>query len=211
MDTNKNTLYSNMVNAGKALALFAIIAGALVALTFQTTKTQISENERMALLKTLNSLVPTKEYNNDLHADQLSLDVESLNYRKKPITIFRARLNNQPVAAIFSVVAPDGYSGAINLLIAINYDKTLSGIRVVSHKETPGLGDAIDIEKSDWIKIFHLKSLTNPIEKNWRVKKDGGYFDQLTGATITPRAIVKIAKLTLQYFSENREKIFTSS
>ncbi len=208
MAIDKLDLKKNVLSAGKSLAVFAIVASALVGLTFISTKTTIEDNERETLLKSLNALVPVGYYNNDLYKDSIPLDTPALNYRKKPITIYRARLDNNPVAAIFSVTAPDGYNGAINMLIAIRANETLSGVRVVSHKETPGLGDAIEIEKSYWIKSFDDKSLSNPVEKKWRVKKDGGEFDQLTGATITPRAIVKITKKSLLYFMENKDQIF---
>jgi len=210
MATENNSILKNVWNAGKALAVFAMVASGLVALTFLLTEDQIAENERQALLQSLHQLVPQKLHDNDLYTDNVTIDSPTLNYRGKPITIYRARMDNKPVSAIFSVIAPDGYSGAIKLLIAINHDETIAGVRVISHKETPGLGDAIDIQKSDWIKIFDNKSLNNPKLSNWRVKKDGGYFDQLTGATITPRAIVKISKKTLEYFSKNKLNVFES-
>lgn len=204
---NKNILQS-VWKAGKALAIFAMVSSALVAITFALTENRIAENERQALLKNLHALVPKQLHDNDLYTDNLLIDAPSLNYRGKPVTVYRARMDEKPVSVIFSVVAPDGYSGAIKLLVAINYDESIAGVRVVSHKETPGLGDGIDIEKSNWIRIFDSKSLNNPSAKNWRVKKDGGYFDQLTGATITPRAIVKITKKTLEYFSANKTTVF---
>jgi len=204
---NNNTLQS-VKAAGKALAIFALISGALVAITFTLTEDKIAENEREALLKSLHELVPPQLHNNDLYQDTVELDIPSLNYRAKKITVYRARIDSIPTFAIFSVTAPDGYSGAINLLIAVNIDESLAGVRVVSHKETPGLGDAIEIVRSDWIRAFEGKSLNNPSKSRWSVKKDGGDFDQLTGATITPRAIVKITKKTLEYFIDNKTNVF---
>jgi len=208
MATDNLSYKKHIVAAGKSLALFAIVASALVGLTFISTESTIAENEREALLKSLNTLVPVGFYNNDLYEDSTTISSRSLNYRDKPITVYRARLDNNPVAAIFSVTAPDGYSGAIHMLVAIRANETISGVRVVSHKETPGLGDAIEIEKSYWIKSFDDKSLSNPTENKWRVKKDGGEFDQLTGATITPRAIVKMTKKSLLFFIDNKTRIF---
>lgn len=205
--TNNSTIQS-ILKAGKALAIFAMISSGLVALTFFLTKDQIIENERLALLHNLHELVPQNLHDNDLYTDNILINAPTLNYRGKSITVYRARMNNKPISAIFSVIAPDGYSGAIKLLVAINQNETVAGVRVVSHKETPGLGDAIDIQKSDWIKIFDHKSFSNPKQSDWKVKKDGGYFDQLTGATITPRAIVKITKKTLEYFTRNKQTIF---
>lgn len=204
---NNSTLQS-VKAAGKALAVFAIIASALVALTFTLTEDKIAENERVALLKNLHELVPPQLHNNDLYQDTIQLDIPSLNYRNKTVSVYRARIDSIPTFAIFSVTAPDGYNGAINLLIAINIDESLAGVRVVSHRETPGLGDSIEIKRSDWIRAFEGKSLNNPTRNHWAVKKDGGDFDQLTGATITPRAIVKITKKTLEYFISNKNNVF---
>lgn len=209
MDTH--SIKQHMLAAGKALAIFAIVASALVGITYQVTKDQIDANERASLLRSLHVLVPPEQHDNDLYADTIILDAPELNYRKQPITVYRARKNNTPVAAIFNVTAPDGYGGPIKLLIAIDREGTVLGVRVISHKETPGLGDAIDIEKSDWITTFEGRTLSNPKEKQWRVKKDGGVFDQFTGATITPRAIVKSVRKTLNYFTENKTKVFAKS
>ena len=176
--TNNSTLHS-ILKAAKGLAVFAMVSSGLVAVTFFLTEDKIIENERLALLNNLHELVPQQQHDNDLYEDNITINSPTLNYRGKTITVYRARLENKPVSAIFSVTAPDGYSGAIKLLVAINADESIAGVRVVSHKETPGLGDAIDIKKSNWIKVFDNKSLTNPDQSKWRVKKDGGYFDQL--------------------------------
>ncbi len=210
MATNKKNVFQGMQLAGKSLGLFAIISTGIVAVTYVLTKDQIIENERQALLNSLHMLVSEKQHDNDMYTDILTKDIKTLNFRKKPVTIYRARMNNKPTAAIFSVTAPDGYNGAINLLIGINIKDEVTGVRVISHKETPGLGDGIEIEKSNWITKFDGHSLTNPKESRWRVKKDGGDFDQLTGATITPRAIVKMTRKTLQYFSMNHGIVFSS-
>jgi electron transport complex protein RnfG len=127
------------------------------------------------------------------------------------VTVYRARREGKPIALVMAPVAPDGYSGAIKLLIGIGYDGTLTGVRVSAHHETPGLGDAIDEERSDWIFGFDGKSLDNPPLDRWRVKRDGGAFDQLTGATITPRAIVKAVKKSLLYYREHRADLFAGT
>ena len=211
MAADKSYIINNMKLAGKSLGLFAVISTAIVALAFFTTEERIAENERQALLNSLHELVPEDRHDNDIYLDTLLIDEKTLNYRNKPVTVYRARKNDQPIAAIFNVVAPDGYTGAIKMLVAINADNTVAGVRVISHKETPGLGDAIEIEKSDWVTNFDGRSLSNPEEKQWRVKKDGGEFDQLTGATITPRAIVKMVSKTLKYFTENHSKVFAKN
>jgi len=208
MAINNSDLKKNVFDAGKSLAIFAIVASALVALTFISTESTIEENERETLLKTLNELIPEGFYNNDIYDDNIVIDSPELNYRNKPITVYRAKLDENPVAAVLSVTAPDGYSGAIHMLIAIRANESIAGVRVVSHKETPGLGDGIEIEKSYWISLFDDKSMIDPEEKKWAVKKDGGIFDQLTGATITPRAVVNMTKKSLLYFIDNKHKIF---
>jgi electron transport complex protein RnfG len=105
-------------------------------------------------------------------------------------------------------VVPDGYSGPIKLLVAVNYDGTLGGVRVISHKETPGLGDKIEESRSDWVLGFNGKSLTDPLLEKWKVKRDGGIFDQFTGATITPRSIVSAVKHTLLYERDHRDALY---
>jgi len=120
-------------------------------------------------------------------------------------------LNGKPVAVLATPVAPDGYSGSIKLLVGVYADGTLAGVRVLAHKETPGLGDAIEATRSDWILTFEGKSLNNPPPKAWAVKKDGGAFDQFTGATITPRAVVKAARQFLIYFQQHKEQLLANS
>jgi len=210
--TIKNSTLKSVKSASKSLAIFALVSSTLVAVTFALTEIRIAENERQALLKNLHELVPPQLHDNDLYTDNLVIDAPTLNYRGKSITVYRARMKSKSAFAIFSVIAPDGYSGAIKLLIAINYNtESIAGVRVVNHKETPGLGDAIEIQKSNWIRVFDNTSLSKPTINKWSVKKDGGYFDQLTGATITPRAIVKITKKTLEYFSANKTRVFKLS
>ena len=125
--------------------------------------------------------------------------------------MYRARKAGQPVALVITPVAPDGYSGIIKLLVGINVDGTLNGVRVVTHRETPGLGDAIDEKRSDWIHLFDNRSLLDPPLERWAVRKDGGDFDQLTGATITPRAVVKAVRQTLLYYRDNQDALFAPS
>lgn len=193
--------------AGLLLSMFAILGVGLVAFTHQATKGQIAENERMALLNSLNTLVPAETIDNDIVTDLIEVsDLEKLGTEKT--TVYLGRKANQPVAAVFTSVAPDGYSGQIKLLVAILADGSLGGVRVVAHKETPGLGDKIEVEKSDWIHSFNGKSLGNPDLAKWKVKRDGGIFDQFSGATITPRAIVKAVKNSLLYYQDNGKKLF---
>ena len=196
--------------AGLLLAMFAILGTGLVAVTHLVTKDQIAENERLALLNSLSAIVPASTIDNDIVSDTLTVrDPEMLGGEETQV--YRGRKNGQPVAAVFTSIAPDGYSGQIKLLVAIRADGTLGGVRVVAHKETPGLGDRAEVEKSDWILGFTDRSLTNPDLNGWKVKRDGGIFDQFTGATITPRAIVKAVKNTLLYFKEHQSEVFAQA
>ena len=146
-------------------------------------------------------------HDNDLLADTLTLRDPELLGTTEAVTAYRARLHGQPVAVVLEPVAPDGYSGAIRLLIAVAPDGTVLGVRTVSHHETPGLGDFIDTRKSDWMQRFTGKSLGNPAAARWRVRKDSGDFDQYTGATITSRAVVGTVDRTLQFFARHRDEL----
>ena len=194
--------------SGVFLSLFAVAGTTLVALTEYSTSEAIIENEREVLLRNLYALLPMDRLDNDLAADTLEVPASTLLGTDGDSTVYRARLNGEPVAAIFNSIAPDGYNGKIHLLVGVFIDASLAGVRVVKHAETPGLGDAVEIRKSPWINDFAGKSLTNPDQDHWRVKRDGGYFDQFTGATITPRAVVAAERNTLLYYQQNADMIF---
>lgn len=200
-------LARHMLRTGVALALFTVAGTAIVAYTFDQTRTRIAESERAALLQKLHALLPPGQHDNDLLGDTLEVTAPELG--PKAVKVHRARKSGMPVAAVFTpVIAPDGYSGPIKLLIAIHYDGTLAGVRVIGHHETPGLGDPIEETRSDWILEFTGRSLSNPEPPQWKVKKDGGAFDQFTGATITPRAVVKAVYNSLSYFAAHRDEVF---
>jgi H+/Na+-translocating ferredoxin:NAD+ oxidoreductase subunit G len=190
------------------LFLFAVIGSGLVAFTHDNTAALIAENQRRALLKSLNELIPHDQYDNDIYTDIVYVQDEDLLGSAAPVPVYRARMQGWPVAAVFSTVAPDGYNGNIRLLVAVRLDGTLAGVRVLAHRETPGLGDNIETDRSDWILGFSGKSLENPREGQWKVKRDGGAFDQFTGATITPRAVVKAVKNTLLYYKAHGHSLF---
>ena len=201
-------VFRNMIISAILLAMFAAAGTFFVTYTFDNTIDRINENKRLALLKSIHVLIPPSAHDNDIFTDIISVQNKDLLGSNKPVKVYRARKNNKPVAIIVNSVAPDGYSGNIELLVSINVDGTLAGVRVVHHKETPGLGDAIEENRSDWITKFKQHSLTNPDKKGWAVKRDGGEFDQFTGATITPRAIVKAVYNTLRYYKENRDTLY---
>lgn len=203
-------LPKSMVRAAAVLGLFSVLGLGLVALVHDRTKPQIAANERAVLLANLQALVPADSFDNDLPADTVAAADPALG-TDQPVTVYRARKNGRPVAAVLSPVAPDGYNGAIRLLVAVRVDGTLAGVRVLAHRETPGLGDPIDLAKSGWLLDFDGRSLDDPPESRWAVKRDGGDFDQFTGATITPRAAVKAVYRTLVFFRSNRERLFEAA
>lgn len=203
-----SSAYIQVIRVGLILAAFAIVATSLVALTQQNTNDKIIENERQTLLAAINALVDHNEYNNDILLDTLDLAATAELGTDEVTTVYRARLDNIPIAAIFTVIAPNGYNGDIKLLVGIYADGRLAGVRAIKHQETPGLGDKINEKKSDWILQFKNLSLHNPEESKWVVTKDGGDFDQFTGATITPRAVVTAVKKALHYFKHHHDQLF---
>ena len=200
--------FTAMRKAGLSLAIFALISAVFVAVTHQLTKDKIIENQAMLLMLALNEVVSTDRYDNDLANSKIILKSQDTGFAKDT-HIYLATLKGVPSTAIFEVTTLKGYSGAITLLVGINAkDHTLSGVRIVEHKETPGLGDKMETRKTNWVLAFNGKSLNNPSMSGWQVKKDGGDFDQFTGATITPRAIVNAVKTTLIYAQNNMDNIF---
>jgi len=189
------------------LGLFAIITGGSIAVTQALTAERIQEEAARAEAKALFEIIPESQHDNDLLNDTVQLPASDRLATKGPVTVWVARRNGEPTGFIMPVVAPDGYSGNIRLLVGIDLQGTVLGVRVVSHKETPGLGDRIETKKSDWIYNFEGRSLDNPEPRNWNVKKNGGVFDQFTGATITPRAVVKAVQKSLIYFRQHRREI----
>jgi len=201
-------IHKQVLTTAGLLMLFAVLGAGLVGETYDSTYETIKRNEQEALLRKLNTILPATGYDNDLLSDRIDLPADPLLGTTTESKAYRAYKNGKPVAIVLSPIAPNGYSGPIELLVGINHDATLAGVLVVKHRETPGLGDAIEAERSDWIKGFNGKSLQNPTLKKWKVKRDGGYFDQFTGATITPRAVVKAVRSSLVYFDEHRKTLF---
>jgi len=208
MNADRDGIAGAMVSAAGILAVFAAVGVGLVALTEEVTRDQIEANERAFLLRTLNDVVPAGSYDNDLFNDTVQVTDPELLGTKEPVTVYRAFREGQPVAVILTPVAPEGYSGPIRLIAGIDAQGNVTGVRTTSHRETPGLGDAIEVQRSDWILGFDGRSLGNPPLARWGVKRDGGDFDQFTGATVTPRAVVKAVRNALLYFDVNREKLF---
>ncbi len=202
------TILKHASKTAITLIAFAVVFTALLVFVFQITKVPIEKSEAAARLSLFRQIVPQSMHNNDLLKDTLTIAPNDLLGNKQPTIANRARINNEPAAVIIVAIAHDGYSGDIKLLIAIKADGSISGVRVLAHKETPGLGDYIDIAKDNWIKLFDNESLLKTAEPQWKVKKDGGEFDYMAGATITPRAIVKAVHKALQYFEANKQGLF---
>ena len=198
----------SMLRAAGTLAGFAVFGALLVALTWERTEERIAANERAYLLRTLADVLPEEGYDNAVHEDFITVSDRSLLGTEAPVAVYRARLRNRPVAVVMTPVAPGGYSGPIRLLVGILADGTISGVRVVSHRETPGLGDKIEIERDDWILGFDGRRLGDPPRDRWAVRRDNGEFDQFTGATITARAVVSAVRDALIYFETHRDLLF---
>jgi Na+-translocating ferredoxin:NAD+ oxidoreductase subunit G len=186
------------------LGIFAVFTAGFIAVTHQLTQTTIADNIVQAQLAAFNEILPTNRYNNTLYKDVIELPADRLLGSDQPQKAYLARQDGVIEAIIFETTAPGGYNGDLSLLVSIDKQGIITGSRVISHKETPGLGDKVELKKSSWIESFAGKTLGNNPDKIWRVKKDGGQFDQFTGATITPRAVVRSVKNTLTYFEENK-------
>lgn len=202
--------HKNVFITGWLLALTALIGTGLLIAVNGHSKPYIETNERKALLRSLNTVISHDTFDNDILNDTTYIKNESLLGSKEETIIYRARKNKKPIAAVLKVIAPNGYSGEIVLLVGINYKGKITGVRVLKHRETPGLGDGIEIQRSNWIDSFIGKSRNAPSDSNWKVKRDGGEFDQFTGATITPRAVVAAVHNALIFFEKNRNEIFIS-
>ena len=199
-----------VMRSGLLLGLIALLGTGLLAGVNQLTHERIVEQDRLRVLQQLNEIVPAASYDNDLLADRTDVEDASFFHHPDPVPVYRARMAGQAVAVLMIVTAPNGYNGDIRLIVGIDADGTVLGVRVVAHRETPGLGDPIETGKSDWILGFAGKSLHNPENSGWAVKRDGGEFDQFTGATITPRAVVEAVHKALLYFAAHRQSLFSA-
>jgi electron transport complex protein RnfG len=195
-----------LVAAG-ILGAFAVGGVGLVAITHELTDERIAANERDAMLRKVAAIVPADIMDNDPLNDRVQVSAPDM-LGAKVTDVYRVRSGDEPVAVILNPVVSNGYSGPIKLLVAVLEDGSLGGVRVLTHQETPGLGDRIEETKSDWIKIFSGKSLGDPPEERWKVKRDGGAFDQFTGATVTPRAIVAAVKGALQFVQSRGRSLY---
>ncbi len=189
---------------GIVLACFALVTTLVLATTQCATSNRIQRNEELRIQNTLTEILPPQIY--DLPLQQNAVEFLDLTANKNR-TCYIATLDGRFSGVVITATAADGYSGDIEMLVGIMADGTVSGVRVTKHSETPGLGDAIELQRSDWIKGFDGKNLTTPVESRWTVKKQQGEFDQFTGATITPRAVVKEVKNTLLFFESVKPQL----
>lgn len=205
------SIIKHALKTAVAMLAFAFIGTLLLAYVFIATRPAIEASEKEARLALFKQILPAENYDNDLLAAQVRIEPNDLLGNRLPNVANIATLQQKPAGVILEAIAHDGYSGDIKLLIAIRADGAISGVRVLAHKETPGLGDYIDIAHDNWIKLFDTESIAKtPVEK-WRVKKDGGQFDYMVGATITPRAVVKAVLKALQYYEMNQQMLFAAS
>lgn len=200
-------LISSLRQNTLGIALFAIVTAGLIAATQVSTQTRIADNVRAQEAKALYEIIPAERVDEDLLTHTKAIDASELGYASAKA--YQAVSQGQVVAVILPVIAADGYSGDINLVVGINRDGSVSGVRVLAHKETPGLGDKIEVKKSPWILSFNDKAMTATNTATWAVKKDGGEFDQFTGATITPRAVVNAVVRALAFFEQHKTQLLT--
>jgi electron transport complex protein RnfG len=196
------------LKSGVTLAAIAAICTSLVALTYQATDDRITANEKAFLEQSLAPALAGIPFEGSIVDSRLVLEPPHELPGRDDAFIYRAWSGGQPAAALFAVTAPDGYSGPIRLLVGVAYDGSVTGVRILEHRETPGLGDRIDATKSNWVFQFDGRSLGDPPAGDWALETDGGAFDQLTGASVTPRAVIRAIRTTLLYFGRNRDDIF---
>lgn len=189
------------------LLVFSVVGAGLLSGSYMLTRPTIERSELMVKLALVAQTLPPGSFDNDLIREARALPVDRQLGLKRPGLVYVARKQGVANAVVLEAIAPDGYAGEIRLLVGIKADGSIAGVRVTGHKETPGLGDYIDIARSPWINQFNAKSLLQPSESAWKVRKDGGDFDYLAGATITPRAVIKAVKQALQYFEQHKAEL----
>lgn len=187
---------------GATLGLFCLGFGLLLAVTNSITASDIAARAMDDRLNSLSQVVPDEIHDNNLVKDAVTMK----NDRDKDITVYRA-LKDGKVTGVAYEIYGTGYAGEIRLMLGVDAAGKVLGVRVLAHKETPGLGDKIEAKKTDWILRFTGLSLGDPPPDKWKVKKDGGQFDQFAGATITPRGVVKAIREGLEFFDAHKAQM----
>ncbi|MFS1438823.1 electron transport complex subunit RsxG [Shewanella sp. 10N.286.48.A6] len=201
---------SNIITRnGLILAIFALCCTSLVASVNYLTADRIIDQQRKQLTRVLQQIIPQAMHDNALTDDCIAVIDEAYLGSDQSLSAYIAKQGDLPVAMAIEAIAPDGYNGDIKLIIGVDNDNTLLGVRTLAHQETPGLGDKIDLRKSDWVLAF-AGLVFNSNDKPLGVKKDGGNIDQFTGATITPRAYVKAINNALTYVKNNRQMLYST-
>lgn len=195
------------------LFVFVVFFTGFLAAAYTLTRPTIVATEAREKMKLISEVLPANRYDNDLLKDAIELPATPELGSSQPTTVYRARQQGKPAALVLEATAPDGYSGNIRMVMAVLADGSISGVRVLTHKETPGLGDYIEVRKDKnkarpWITQFEGASLAGIPDAEWRVKKDGGRFDAYAGATVTPRAIVKAVNKALKFVELNGERLY---
>ena len=197
-----------IIKTGFTLAAIAAICTSLVAATYHATKQRIADNAKAMLEQSLQPALSGVFYDSGVSESRVILDPPHELPGNDPAIIYRVYAEDEPVAALFVVTARDGFSGPIRILLGVGVDGNVTGLRILEHRETPGLGDKIESSRSDWVFQFDGRSLSDPSVTGWAIKEDGGDFDQLTGASVTPRAVIKAVRDTLIYFDANPDAVF---
>ena len=191
------------------LTVAAAITSIAVSWVYCSTKAQIEYQVRREQANKIFELFPEYEHDNRVIDDTFTVESETPLLRTREAEEgYRVRKTGAVVGVILPATARDGYSGDIRTLVGIRLDGSISGVRVVSHHETLGLGDLVDLRRSDWVRGFDNRSLTDPPPIGWNVKKNGGVFDQFTGATITPRAVIHATRRALEYANLHKVSLF---
>ena len=193
------------------LGAFTLVCTGVIVWVHALTKPRIDAEQDAAFARLLSEVLPLSAYDNNIARDCLLVTDADLLGSANPLPVYRARRNGAPAALVFRAIAPDGYSGNIDLLVAIYPNQQIAGVRVTAHKETPGLGDKIERKKADWIDQFRGLSLQQPAEDKWTVRKDGGEFDGFTGATITPRAVIQALRRVQQYHLAHHAQLYSAA
>lgn len=204
----KPTLIQQMLRSARVLSFYVLLGVGLLLIVKFATQEMIDSAEKSNKMAAFNEVLPAKNYDNDPLKDTKQFTNPKLLGEETPVTFYRARKDGKPAGVIFEAIAPDGYSGKIRILLGVFPDGRISGVRVLHHKETPGLGDKIELRKSKWILSFNGMKLRDDNAAKWRVKKDGGVFDQFTGATITPRAVVKAVRKAMEFVNQQGSKLY---
>ncbi|MDG6773136.1 electron transport complex subunit RsxG [Thiomicrorhabdus sp. ZW0627] len=210
-ESKTKLLLQTMLRSAGKLSLFVLVSIVLLLGIKYITDPLVSEAEKTTLMETFDQVLPKNLYDNEpLNDTKTITDPAMLKMlgSEMPVTVYRARKNGKPSGLILTAIAPNGYSGEVHLLIGVMADGRISGVRVLKHKETPGLGDKIELNKNPWILEFDGRNLRDDNDPRWAVKKDGGDFDQFTGATITPRAVVAAVKNALRLINQQGEKLY---